>query len=318
MVQKNVQIDDIGASSEESSAAIQIDSITRGLLLPRMSTTQRDAITSPTEGLKIWNLTTNAENNYDGTLWVASGGGGGSSGIGTETIIALVSDVLATAGNENILAAAQTGTADDLIEITGMTVGDRIALRANAGDTITVKHNDGGATIKIFLFADADFVLDEDNPLILRLVSTNILAQDVDSVGGGGGAVTSILASNTYLTVAAHDTTSGTLVDVDATNIAITGTLTGGAESITWVFFKVEILKQTGGKSFWAITDGTTTSIEFEHSFTIGRGNLSILVGFRGLSAGSTTFKLQFRTDDANQTRLPNNSFVSMYLAEVA
>ena len=55
---------------------------TKGFLPPRMTTTQRDAISSPATGLTIYNTTTNALNVYNGSSWVAAGSAtpGGSSG----------------------------------------------------------------------------------------------------------------------------------------------------------------------------------------------------------------------------------------------
>lgn len=110
-----------------------------------------------------------------------------------EGIVTLASDILVAptltgksgAGNRNIVVAAQSGTADDLIEVTGLTVGDEIILRADTGDTITVKHNDGGATIKIHLLDDSDTTLDEINGLRLMYIATNIMAQ-VNNVGSTG------------------------------------------------------------------------------------------------------------------------------------
>ncbi len=92
-----------------------------------------------------------------------------------ESIRTLSSDVISVGPSRNILVAAQTGTADDMIELTGLTIAEKVLLRADTGDTITVKHNDAGATIKILIQDDADFVLDEVHPLELILVATNEL-----------------------------------------------------------------------------------------------------------------------------------------------
>ena len=59
----------IGASSIDASAKLQIDSTTQGALLPRMTTTQRDAIASPATGLLIFNTTTKKLDYYSGTAW---------------------------------------------------------------------------------------------------------------------------------------------------------------------------------------------------------------------------------------------------------
>lgn len=51
------------------SAMIEMITTTKGFLPPRMTTTQRDAITSPATGLIIYNITTNKINFYDGGAW---------------------------------------------------------------------------------------------------------------------------------------------------------------------------------------------------------------------------------------------------------
>lgn len=62
----------IGTAADAlASAQLEIGSTTRGLLIPRMTTTQRDAIASPAEGLEIYNLTTHKKNIYTGSAWEA-------------------------------------------------------------------------------------------------------------------------------------------------------------------------------------------------------------------------------------------------------
>jgi len=60
----------IGSSSPVSTAQLEISSTTRGFLPPRMTTTQRDAISSPAAGLVIYNTTTSKINLYTGS-WEA-------------------------------------------------------------------------------------------------------------------------------------------------------------------------------------------------------------------------------------------------------
>jgi hypothetical protein len=56
-------------SAVNASAVLQADSTTQGFLMPRMTTTQRNAIVSPATGLEIYNTTTNSNNFYNGTAW---------------------------------------------------------------------------------------------------------------------------------------------------------------------------------------------------------------------------------------------------------
>jgi len=64
----------INNSIEDSSALLDLTSTTRGLLPPRMTTAQRDAIASPATGLVVYNTSTTKPNYYSGAAWVEYGG----------------------------------------------------------------------------------------------------------------------------------------------------------------------------------------------------------------------------------------------------
>ncbi|AUP78130.1 fibrinogen-like YCDxxxxGGGW domain-containing protein [Flavivirga eckloniae] len=59
----------IGTKNPDASSALEISSTTRGLLPPRMTQTQRDAITSPEEGLFIYNISSKCFQYYKGASW---------------------------------------------------------------------------------------------------------------------------------------------------------------------------------------------------------------------------------------------------------
>lgn len=61
----------LNLTSQNAVALFQMDSTTKGFLPPRMTTTQRDAISSPPAGLVIYNSTTNKINFYNGSAWEA-------------------------------------------------------------------------------------------------------------------------------------------------------------------------------------------------------------------------------------------------------
>lgn len=60
----------LGTNTPNASAALDITSTTRGLLVPRMTTTQRDAISSPANGLIIYNTTVNKFQGCAAGAWV--------------------------------------------------------------------------------------------------------------------------------------------------------------------------------------------------------------------------------------------------------
>jgi len=63
----------IGASTVAASASLDIVSTSRGLLIPRMTTTERNAIASPATGLQVYDTDTKATEWYNGYSWGNSG-----------------------------------------------------------------------------------------------------------------------------------------------------------------------------------------------------------------------------------------------------
>jgi hypothetical protein len=59
----------IGTATVVASAKVQIDSTTQGLLVPRMTTTQKNAIATPAAGLQVYDTTTNKLCCFNGTSW---------------------------------------------------------------------------------------------------------------------------------------------------------------------------------------------------------------------------------------------------------
>ena len=61
----------VGITTPNAAAMLDVTSTTRGFLPPRMTTVQRDAITSVPAGLMVYNTTTNKLNFYNGSAWEA-------------------------------------------------------------------------------------------------------------------------------------------------------------------------------------------------------------------------------------------------------
>src|SRR5215831_10596773 len=60
----------IGTTAPNASAQLDISSTTKGMLAPRVSTTQRTAIVTPANGLFVFDTDSSAFAYYNGSGWV--------------------------------------------------------------------------------------------------------------------------------------------------------------------------------------------------------------------------------------------------------
>jgi hypothetical protein len=79
-----IKADPYAGETNNASALLQLDSTTQGLLPPRLTTAERNAIGTPATGLQIYNTDTLSLESYNGTSWV---GGGSTSPAGNNTDI---------------------------------------------------------------------------------------------------------------------------------------------------------------------------------------------------------------------------------------
>jgi hypothetical protein len=61
-----------GTSTPDNSAMLDVQSINKGFLPPRMTTAQRDLISSPATGLTVYNTSKNCNETYNGASWVSN------------------------------------------------------------------------------------------------------------------------------------------------------------------------------------------------------------------------------------------------------
>lgn len=75
----------VGTNSPHASAALEVKDSTRGILIPRMTATQRTSIASPAEGLMVYQ--TDGSKGfwyYDGTIWKNVSASSSTAGAGSD------------------------------------------------------------------------------------------------------------------------------------------------------------------------------------------------------------------------------------------
>ena len=103
----------VGIGTVSPSAPLEVTSTTGGVVFPRLTTTQRDAISSPTDGETIFNSTTNVVESYNGTSWIAAGGG-----VRAKCFFDGSSASPTASGAVNIASITQNGTGDYTVTFT--------------------------------------------------------------------------------------------------------------------------------------------------------------------------------------------------------
>ncbi|MEO7310342.1 MAG: ice-binding family protein [Chitinophagaceae bacterium] len=96
----------IGTTLPDTSAVLDISSSVKGLLMPRLSTSQRDAIYRPAKGLMIYNTTAGAPEINNGTALVPAWSPLGSGGSGSSLISSVDSagDMTITSLTDTLIA----------------------------------------------------------------------------------------------------------------------------------------------------------------------------------------------------------------------
>lgn len=119
--------------TKAASAIVDMQSTTRGMLIPRMTTTQMNAIASPATGLKIYNTDFLAEATFNGTTWQYGFG----NILGDVTYSAKVSSAaVVTDENKEFITGncVISGTSVYTCAITGFTVAPNCQVTSTAGN----------------------------------------------------------------------------------------------------------------------------------------------------------------------------------------
>ena len=187
----------IHAQTKDASAILQLDSTTQGMLPPRMTATQRDAIATPAQGLVIYNTDTNQYNYWNSTTWIPLSAGGSS------TLVDADGDTLVQVeenADEDIIRFDAGGTEQLIVNTNGIGVG----MAPDATVDIGINDNNTG-----FKQADSKItsVINGLNKLQVRNNETQIYNNLLVGNGNGSGTPaygidlshTTLLRSNLFL-----------------------------------------------------------------------------------------------------------------------
>lgn len=124
----------VGTAIDLPSAMLNLKSTTKGVLLPRMTTANRDAIVSPEPWLYITNITTGKLNTYNGTAWVEVGSAATDMSQSSATNISgvVVGRLNSVDGSVGIGSTNNTTNTGAL----NVAIGLNAAMDATAGDKI--------------------------------------------------------------------------------------------------------------------------------------------------------------------------------------
>ena len=204
----------IGTSVVNASAILDVTSITKGFLSPRMVTADRNAIAAPIAGLEIFNTLTAKKEFYNGTSWNYIGGGEFAqtnvSGIvqvinsSTPTKITGVSTFLEDGGNFNNnginnLTIKYIGASTKFIEFSWHCVVREDPAGAGTDGTVNVHLAVGGVIIaetKSTTPVDAIHGGTASGNFIRSCIQNEVFELFANrDTGGGNGAVTNVVFS---------------------------------------------------------------------------------------------------------------------------
>jgi len=211
----------IGTTTDAASSILNLTSTTKGFLLPRMTTTERNAIASPATGLSIFNTTLNTNDTYDGTQWQRFGASTsitGTAAISTSLTTPLLIGGTTTTSTITYQPTSGVGTtgADHIFKVgnNGATEAMRILNNGNVGIGTTPTGVNGKLQVSgsIGLSGNSEIRQNTNGDgSTLKILATQLVVGSSNSGGygySGGGLIAPVSASDALLLLDAGRTTS--------------------------------------------------------------------------------------------------------------
>jgi hypothetical protein len=230
----------------EPSAVLNVSSLTKGMLFPRQTTVQRNAISSPVAGLWLYNTTTNRPNYWNGSAWVelssTASGGFGTDQIVYGTSTGNLASTSSFTRNSTTGLITNSGTSEFGYEHTNTTSSTTLKMVVGSGSAIASGY------VGLFRNGAPVFYTDNNSLVITSTVwriATN--SNSLNLVGGYGAGTlgTSIALTPGTFTAGSFTATSGT-----QTNVRIGGSNNNWQPSsgnATWNMLQVDGNINTSG-----------------------------------------------------------------------
>jgi hypothetical protein len=263
--------------NKTASAVLELESTTKGFLLPRMTAAQMNAISSPANGLAVYNTDVQCTFLYRGTTWASLCDSATNGLTKSGSVISLggaltgATTITATAVNTLAISGLQGGAATDSIMTldgsTGVlrrrTVADVLE---NSGNVWLVGGNTLSGTGTVGSNSNHDFGIETNGTTRLTFSAAGAITQTGTgqvTLTGNVDATNGLDVTNAQLTANAGSTLTGT-TNVNATGAGATNI--GNASSATTVLGATTI-NTTGtaatsiGNSGSNVTIAGTTSV---------------------------------------------------------
>lgn len=137
-------------SSPNASALLDIKSIDKGLLIPRMTSAQRTAIITPANGLMVFDITTNSPWYYNGALWSQLSAGSNGWNLTGNTATNAITNFIGTTDNQPLRFRVNNLWAGEIHPGTG-----NIFMGVNAGNANTSGRANTALGISAFMNSTA-------------------------------------------------------------------------------------------------------------------------------------------------------------------
>ena len=223
-----------GTSLTNANTIFDIQSTTQGLALPRMTDTQRNAISSPYSGLQIHSTTSNRPNWHNGTAWQEAADIGYVLGAKTFT----GRQTFATGNNGSLVVG--TNTVDDSSPVNGLIMYN------TTSNTFRFRQN--GAWVG--LGGGGGITNSAPNGELMKSDGTNAVSSGITANYTGGGSL-ALSGSATYGQISSNSSNgefriaTGILNNTNTSNIVIS---TGNAQGTSGGYNSGDVLIHTGTK----------------------------------------------------------------------